>query len=393
MSFFPREKKGTQQRALKKRQSVLQQWQPGKYQELFETPFDVERAGSRNCENLVGSVAIPLGVAGPVKIQATCLTGEYLLPLATTEGALVASVNRGLKAINEAGGVQILSRKIGMSRAPVFNCQTIENAANLALRLQEKILQKQLQKWAEETSQHLQLKELQSWQRGPLLYLRLVFNTDEAMGMNMVSVATQKIAEELEKKFSQVELVSLSSNVCVDKKTSAINQLFGRGYAIQASVKLSEKIIQTVLKTSAAEIFRVHHYKNLVGSNVAASLEQNMQVANVVTAFFLATGQDPAHVVEASQASVFMEVQGKSLLLALTANNLNLGTLGGGTWLPAQSQARSLIAQGKNLSAQELAEVLAAAILAAELSGAAALASQSLARAHQRLGQGKGQNA
>ena len=376
---------------LKQRQKLVNDWLavPSKTTKpdlanLFFTNFDLEKVGTRNCENLIGSVELPVGLAGPVRIKSDLLDEEVVLPLATTEGALVASVNRGCKVVQAAGGAQVFSKKVGMTRAPVFKCVDGQAALEFENWLNQHI--KELVQLAEQTSHHLKYLSHQTWVRGNLVYLRVAFDTDQAMGMNMVTIGLNTALTAMLNDQPEVKLISISSNLCTDKKDSVINRLLGRGYWVQAEVKLSNRILKSVLIVTAGDLIEVHHAKNLVGSNLAGSFSQNMQAANVVAAIYAATGQDLAHTVEGSQGSLFLDSQADGLYAAITLPSIQLGTIGGGTGLVAQSQARSLIRRGQAISAQQLAEVVAVGVLAGELSGLSALAAGSLACAHRQLG-------
>jgi hydroxymethylglutaryl-CoA reductase (NADPH) len=358
------------------------------FSDLFNYSFDPEVAAKKNCENVIGSIEVPVGVAGPVSIHSDVLREDVFLPFATTEGALVASVSRGVKAIQLNGGSQVVVNKIGMSRAPIFRC--VSGAAAQAFVAWMEQYRSEFVSAAESTSQHLKYLSHLSWVRGHSVYIRFVFDTDEAMGMNMISIALQTAWEKVKsahaEELKNVELLALSSNVCCDKKDSVINRILGRGYWAQAEVVLSRETIETVLKTTPEKLLEVHIAKNLVGSNVAGSFSQSMQVGNVIAAMYLATGQDIAQVTEGSQASTTFEADEKGVYVAVTLPNIDMGTVGGGTWFPKQTQARQLIRKGQNVTAAQLAAAIATACLAAEISGMAALASQTLAQAHQKLG-------
>lgn len=341
-----------------------------------------ETAGQKNCENWIGSVVLPVGLVGPVELIYKNISSSHYVPIATTEGALVASLNRGAKALSKAGGSQVLVKKSGMSRAPVFTCKSGEEALALQNFIESNL--DTIGQIAEATSNHLLFKNQQSWIRGKHLYVRFVFDTSEAMGMNMVTIATGKICDWLEEQVSNIKLVALSSNVCSDKKDNMINGFYGRGYWAQAEAWLSEDVLQTVLKTTSDQIVTAHVQKNLIGSNVAGSFSQNAQVANVLAGVFLATGQDPAHVVEGSRAFLSVTKEGGGVYVALTLPNLNMGTVGGGTYLPSQKEARELMGMGE-LKTDQLVAATAVCCLAGELSLLASLTEKSLAQAHQTL--------
>jgi hydroxymethylglutaryl-CoA reductase (NADPH) len=350
---------------------------------LFSINGLPEAVGQKNCENWVGSVSIPVGVAGPLTINFQDNSAQYYIPLATTEGALVASVSRGAKAISKNGGANVIVKKMGMSRAPVFACQSGKQALVVLDSIAENI--REIAKVAEATSHHLKYISHHGWIRGKYLYVRFNFDTDQAMGMNMVTIASQAISQWIVKAHQGVTLTALSSNVCTDKKDNFINSLLGRGYWAQAEIVLSKDLIKSVLKTTPEELIKVHTQKNLIGSNIAGSFSQNAHVANVLSAIYLATGQDPAHVVEGSKAFLSLAPDDQGLYLSLTLPNINMGTIGGGTYLPAQQEARYLIGQ-RELSTEELVAVTAGACLAGELSLLASFCTNDLAKAHQQLG-------
>lgn len=376
--------------------------------DLTQTHFSLESVGTKNCENLIGSVEVPVGVAGPVtttvsfqnfsekkdnKTAKTSVlnqeTQSFLIPLATTEGALVASIHRGLKVL-DLGKTSVLVKKIGMSRSVVFELESVVAVHSFFAFFKKYELE--FAKLCEETSKHLKYISYDSFSRGKFAFFRFVFDTDEAMGMNMVTIALSHAWQKFKTKFIQqqkeftVELLTLSGNVCTDKKDSVINRLYGRGYAVIVETVLSKEVVDMVLKVTPEQITKIHIVKNLIGSNLAGSLSQNMHVANALAAFYLATGQDVAHTVAGSEASVHFEVtQTGDLYVSLTLPNVSVGSVGGGTWLPAQTQARSVITTGK-VTAKNLAAAVGLACLAGELSGLSALATHTLATAHAILG-------
>lgn len=366
---------------------------------FFASKLPLNEVGDRNCENLVGSVELPVGVAGPVSAQLSYSEGfsskkpqtekqTFFIPLATTEGALVASVHRGLKVLDN-NGVSVFVRKMGMTRSVVFEADSHKDLREFIEYF--KSHEDNFAQYCEATSNHLKYISCDTFTRGKLGYFRFVFDTDEAMGMNMVTIALAQaweiFTEDMPEKF-QVKLLTLSGNVCTDKKDSAINRLYGRGYAVTLEAHLSEEVLQKILKISSRELVKIHTVKNLIGSNVAGSFSQNMHVANALAAVYAATGQDIAHTVAGSEASVHFEESGDGGAYAsLTLPNISVGTVGGGTWLPKQAATRKLILQNKkNVSAKELAAAIGLACFAGEISGLSALASHTLASAHKQLG-------
>jgi hydroxymethylglutaryl-CoA reductase (NADPH) len=337
--------------------------------------LDESVAATRNCENMIGAAQIPIGIAGPVN-------GKYI-PLATTEGALVASVNRGCKAITESGGAAVDSYRVGATRGPVFKVKNLKESDQLNAFLEKNFAE--LQKIAARTSRHLTLTKYMDRGVGRYRYVRFVFDTRDAMGMNMVTIATQKLAEFIETK-TGVRCISAAGNYDVDKKPSWLNVIEGRGIKAWAEVTLTERVLKNILKTTAQKIYDVWLAKCMMGSAMAGSMAFNAQFANVVAALFLATGQDMAHVVEGSLGITTTEVQNKDLYVSVYVPDLMVGTVGGGTALATQREALSLI--GAKTS-QEFAEIIAGAVLAGEISLLASLSEGTLSRAHQRLARGK----
>ncbi len=393
MSFFQKNLKVTSDLEMiaNRQQQLKTKWKKGEFSHLFNVDQELGRANQKNCENMIGAVALPVGLAGPVKITCEKQTTEFFVPLATSEGALVASVNRGLKAINQAGEAEVIVQNVGITRAPVFAFKKGSEAYAFTKYLEQPKILKQISSITEATSAHLKFLKLMSFVRGRNVYVRFSFLTDQAMGMNMVTIALQKLWEDFLSQYEGIEMLALSSNVCTDKKSSFINQILGRGYSAQAEVFLSEKILQSIFKTNVKALIRTHHAKNLLGSNLAGSLASNMQFANVVAAFYMATGQDLAHVTEASQGTTIIEEESnadgeKGVYFAVNLPNLPLGSVGGGTNLPAQKELKNLISKdNKKIDSSQLVAILATGVLAVEISGLAALSNHTLAKAHQSL--------
>src|SRR3989338_6593745 len=368
---------------MKQRQKLLKSMIRSDLTELFQTSLDINKVAKKNCENFIGSVEIPVGLAGPLQIQSDIVPKQIIIPLATTEGALVASTNRGAKVISLSQTGKVLVKKIGMTRAPVFKCQDITAAQEFKTFLEDNFVE--LKKISESTSNHLKLLSFNCWTRGQYVFVRFVFDTDKAMGMNMVTIALKHVWSEYVSKKTKAELISLSGNVCADKKDSLVNRILGRGYSVEAEVFIPPEIVTEVLQTTKEKFYETHIVKNLIGSNIAGSFSQNMQAANIIAAVFLATGQDVAHVVEASQCATTVTIEGENLYVAVSLPNINLGVTGGGTWLPAQAQARKLIQEGGEIDSKQLAAAVGIGVLAGEISGLASLANNSLADAHQKF--------
>ncbi|NHN59989.1 MULTISPECIES: hydroxymethylglutaryl-CoA reductase (NADPH) [Halorussus] len=350
--------------------------------------IDAEQAADANVENMVGAAQIPMGVAGPVEVSGGAADGEYYLPLATTEGALVASVNRGLSVVTSAGGADARVTKSGMTRAPVFRVAGIAEAEEVVSWVSDHT--DDLREAAESTTSHGELIDVEPYVVGDSVYLRFVYDTKDAMGMNMATIATREAADLVEDE-TPASLVAVSGNLCSDKKPAAINAVEGRGRSVTADVTIPAETVRDRLHTTPEAIEEANTRKNLVGSAKAGSLGFNAHAANVVAAAFLATGQDPAQVVEGANAITTVEAREDELYASVSLASLEVGTVGGGTKLGTQSEALDLLGlrgggdpAGSNADA--LAEIIAVGALAGELSLLAALASRHLSSAHEDLG-------
>jgi len=380
-----------------------------------ETGADLESIGAYafdaaaaepNVENMVGAAQVPMGVVGPVAVDGGAVEGEPYLPLATTEGALVASVNRGCAAIRAAEGATARVLKNAMTRAPVFRVEDVAEASETAAWVGDNV--DRLAAAAESTTGHGELRDVTPYVVGDNVFLRFAYDTKDAMGMNMATIATEAACETVEAE-TPADLVALSGNLCSDKKPAAINSVEGRGRTVAADVVLPREVVEGYFGTTPEAISEANTRKNLVGSAKAGSLGFNAHAANTVAAAFLATGQDIAQVVEGSNAITTADVRdggptsgasGASsdangsdgdLYASLTIASLELGTVGGGTKLPTQREGLDVVGvrgggDPPGANADALAEVIATAALAGELSLLGALASNHLASAHEELG-------
>lgn len=356
--------------------------------------LDEAYASSRNCENMVGVTQIPMGIAGPLVFKSvTYDKKEVFVPLATTEGALVASVNRGMKALFESGGATTNSHRVGTTRGPVFKVESLAQNHTLFEFLKNRL--DELKKIAASTSSHLILKKLKSTGVGKYRYIRFYFDTQDAMGMNMATIATQKMATYIEKE-TGARCLSVSGNFCADKKVAWQNFINNRGIKTWAEVTIPENVLRTVLKTTAASVHEVWEAKCMLGGVMSGSLGFNAHAANMIAAIFIATGQDPGHIGEGSMVVTTTEIVRRAgsedLYVSVYLPDLMVGTVGGGTTLATQTEALELLGvvggdHGNN--ARKLAEIIAGAVLAGEISLLSSLEQGSLAQAHQTLARGK----
>jgi hydroxymethylglutaryl-CoA reductase (NADPH) len=344
-----------------------------------------DRIHGANCEIVTGYIALPVGIVGPLTLN----DETVYIPMATTEGCLVASTNRGCKAISMGGGATSSLLRDGITRAPCLQFTSAKRAAQAMQWVQKEENFRQLKQAFESTTSFGKLISATPTVGGRNLYLRLKCFSGDAMGMNMVSKGSLAVVDILKSVFDDMSLVALSGNMCTDKKAAATNWIDGRGKSVVVEAIIPNDVVRTTLKTTVEAMVRVNINKNLIGSAMAGAMGGfNAHASNIVTAVFLATGQDPAQNVESSNCITLMEETAEGdLWISCTMPSVEVGTVGGGTGLPAQAACLEVIGckgGGKTPGAnsQKLAHVVAAATMAGELSLLAALAANTLVQAH-----------
>jgi len=360
----------------------------GLFEGLPVSNYNYAKVHGQCCENVIGHMPLPLGLAGPYKIDGT----KRYIPMATTEGCLIASTSRGCKAITQSGGATTHLLNDGMTRGPVVEFDEIEEAYLFSQWSQSDDGFQQIKSWFDSTSRFARLQSLKLAVSGRMVFLRFRATTGDAMGMNMISKGVEKVLTELASGvFRSMRVVSISGNYCIDKKPSAINWTEGRGKSVVASCTISGSVVEKTLKTSVAALVEVNTKKNLVGSAMAGSIGGcNAHAANIVTAMYIALGQDVAQNVESSMCLTWMEEvnNGQDLFMSCSMPAIEVGTVGGGTGLPAQASMLELLGiRGANPdipgeNAQGLARIVCASVLAGELSLLSALAAGHLVKSH-----------
>lgn len=372
--------------SVKERRLAAEQALGVKLESIGHFNLSEEVASSRNCENMIGVAQVPMGIAGPLRIKDV---GEYFIPLATTEGALVASVARGAKALFESGGVNARAFRMGTTRGLVFRIDDIQHGERLA-----NFVYQHTQAFNEivyKLSTHATVIEVTVKTVGRFAFVRIGFNTQDAMGMNMVTIASDKIAEYIEKNTS-AKLLSVAGNYDIDKKPAWLNVIRGRGWEVRAECVITASVLEKTLKTNAQSLYDVWLGKCMLGSAMSGSMAFNAHYANIVAALFLATGQDLAHVSEGCLGITTTEVlPSGDLYISVYLPDLMVGTVGGGTGLATQKEALAILGivggdGGKN--AEKLAVIVGGAVLAGELSLLASLSVGTLGSSHQKLARG-----
>lgn len=345
-----------------------------------------------NIEGMIGSVEIPLGVAGPLHITGKQADGLYYAPMATSEGALVASATRGATAISSSGGVRAQVLEQRMLRVPMFELSDLNTALFFAdwLRDHADDIAAQTRRY----SNYANLRNLRPQVVGRAVHLHFVYETGDAAGQNMTTTCTwqacQWIIEQMQH-FPEVEFKNflIESNLSNDKKVTLQSYLLGRGIRVMAETLLSADACRSILKVEPSALVRAFHHTQ-AGGIAAGMVGNNINVANVIAAMFTATGQDIACVHESSLAQLHMELTDDGdLYAAMTLPSLVIGTVGGGTNLPQQRECLELLQCAGQGNVHKLAEIIASFCLALDISTLSALASDQFARAHEKLGRNR----
>jgi hydroxymethylglutaryl-CoA reductase (NADPH) len=343
---------------------------------------------AHNVENFIGTVKVPVGLAGPLRVNGLAAQGDYYVPMATTEAALVASYHRGASVLTLAGGCTTLILNEGVGRAPAFAFRTLFEAGSF---VQWCLTQDEsLRAAAEATTRHGRLRDLRFTIEGNHVYLLLEYTTGDASGQNMVTIATQAVCDFIAQHCPvQPEYFFVEGNMSGDKKASAQSFLGVRGRKVSAEARLSRDLVTRHLHTTPEKM--VDYWRmSAVGGVLSGTIGVQGHYANGLAAVFIACGQDAACVAEASVGVTRFEVGAAGELYAsVTLPNLIVGTVGGGTGLPSQRAGLEVLGLAGAGNARAFAEVCAAVALAGELSIIAALSAQQFAQAHERLARGR----
>jgi hydroxymethylglutaryl-CoA reductase (NADPH) len=338
---------------------------------------------SRNIESLIGTVKVPVGLAGPLRVNGLHAHGDYLIPLATTEAAMVAGYDRGAHAISLAGGAAVALTAESMIRSPGFAFNSLYEAGTFAMWCSDAFFE--LQAVAGATTRHGKLIEIAAQLEGDVVYLVCRYTTGDASGQNMVTIATEALcAYAVEHAPVRPRYWFVEANLSGDKKASALAAMGGRGRSATATVTLPASVVEKVLRTTPERMHELWRMSAL-GGVMSGTIGVQAHYANGLAALYLATGQDVACVSESAIGVTRVEVRGGDLFVSVNLPCLVLGTVGGGTSLPTQSAGLRILGLAGAGHAAALAEVAACVCLAGEVSIGAALSSGQFTRAHQTL--------
>jgi hydroxymethylglutaryl-CoA reductase (NADPH) len=337
-----------------------------------------------NIENFVGVAQVPIGVAGPLRVDGEHARGDFYVPLATTEGTLVASYNRGMRLLSECGGVKVTVVETSMQRAPVFVCRDAPEARELGHWVTANFAG--VQEAANGTTRVGKLRNIGQYQVGNLRYFRFNYTTGDAAGQNMTGKATHAACEWIKKHWGRDVRYLLSGGIDTDKKHSAVNRILTRGRRVVAEAVLRKDVVERLLGVPTQELFAARQV-HLAGAFLAGSTSNSAHAANAIAALFIATGQDAANVAESHASITYTQLlEHGDYYWSVTLPSLIVATYGGGTGLPTQRQCLELLGCYGEGKADRLAEICAAVVLAGETSLTGAVLHGDWVSGHERLG-------
>ncbi len=341
----------------------------------------------RNIENFIGTVKLPVGLAGPLRMRGLFARGDYYVPLATTEAALVASYTRGAQAITQTGGCRAAAIWEGVTRAPVFAFDSLIDVGKFIMWAGEQV--QTFRDIAASTTRHGELLRTRFNMEGNHVYLIFEYTTGDASGQNMVTIATDAVCRFiLDRTPVRPTYWFVEGNHSGDKKASHLSFQNVRGRKVTAEAVLAPDILERHLKTSARRMLDFYRV-SAIGGVMSGNIGLQGHYANGMAALYIACGQDAACVAESAVGVTrFEPAANGGLYASVTLPNLILGTVGGGTGLPSQSACLDILRLSGPGNAAALAEVCAASVLAGELSISAALAAGHFTRAHRTLARG-----
>ncbi len=374
------------------RQAFIERETPAKLDHTRQFSFD-PTVMEGNIENMFGVAQVPIGLAGPLLVDGEHAQGEFFVPMATVEGTMLASYNRGMRVIRESGGVKTTVSAVVMQRAPVFVFEDARAARDFVLWLDVNF--ERIKAVAETTTSVGKLNEIEHYHVHHMVYTRFDYSTGDAAGQNMTSRATFVACEWINKEYEALKHYSLSGNFDTEKKTSSVNLLKGRGRRVTAELTIPREVVQRNLRMTPEQM-QYGQGLSTLGSFLTSSSSNAAHPANGLAALYLATGQDIANIGESNQCTIYSKVtRGGDYFFSVTLPALIVATYGGGTALPTQRECLEIMDCYGQDKAQKLAEIAAGLVVAGELSLGAASRVDPETRAndwvdaHERLGRNR----
>ncbi len=383
--LLPRLKdQGYDAQRVERRRSWVERKTGAALEHIGRMSFDSELTRG-NIENPIGIAQVPMGVAGPVLVCGQHAQGMFYVPMATTEGALIRSYERGMVALTKAGGVQTAVLADENQIAPTFFFDDVSSASRFSEWAPANF--GHMQEAASHTTSHGKLTAIKCYQVGRQVLVNFGFFTGDAQGMNMIVKAADAACKWIEKNFP-ISSYFIFSGMCSEKRPSGFLLTRGKGKRVTAGALLPHDVLKMYLHCTAEQLFRVWH-STLIGHLHANAIGYNAHYANGLTAIFIATGQDVANVVNAACGITYFELQPEGLFVSVTLPALTVATVGGGTALPTQREALQMMDCFGNGKAKKLAEIVAAALLGGDISMGAAITTGEFVAAHEHYGRNR----
>lgn len=371
---------------IEKRRRFVEEFSGTKFEHIQRYSFDPATTKG-NIENFTGVIQVPLGFAGPLTIHGEHAKGEFLIPLATSEGTLVASYNRGMKVLNLSGGVHCTVQNDHMQRAPVFIFDSAREAREFRAWVDAHM--DEIRREAEATTRSGKLEYIDTYLASKFAYLRFNFTTGDAAGQNMVGRATFAACSWILDHNKTIKRFYLESNLATDKKASQVNVMRTRGKRVTAECVIKREVLMEVMRVEP-ESLAYHWGVANVGSILSGANNNGAHSPNAITAMFMATGQDVANVAEGSSGILYTELTPeKDLYISITIPSLIVATHGGGTGLPTQKECLSVLGCVGRGKVNKLAEIVAGVVLAGEVSLGAAISSLEWVSSHEEYGRNR----
>jgi len=371
---------------IRRRQEFIGSFTGAKLEHVTRYSFDPQETQG-NIENFTGVAQVPLGFAGPLLVNGEHAQGEFLIPLATSEGTLVASYNRGIKVINLAGGVKCTVVDDAMQRAPVFVFDSAREARDFRSWVNENT--EAIRREAEATSSIAKLIYIDNFMAGKFAYLRFNFATGDAAGQNMVGRATFAACSWILEHVDTIKRFYLESNLATDKKASQVNIMRTRGKRVIAEVTIPREVLEQHLRVRPESL--TYHYQIAnVGAILSGANNNGLHSANAITAMFIATGQDVANVAESSAGIFYTEITPEGdLHVSITIPSLIVATYGGGTGLPTQRECLEVMGCVGRGKVRKFAEIVGGVVLAGEISLGSAISALDWVSSHEEYGRNR----
>ncbi|MDH5620184.1 MAG: hydroxymethylglutaryl-CoA reductase [Gammaproteobacteria bacterium] len=384
---IPRDKNNDHTREMASQRAAFIQAMTGRTMDTVSSYTIDPAVTNGNIENFIGTAQMPIGIAGPLLMDGEHAKGNFYIPLATTEGTLVASYSRGMRVISECGGARTTVVKQSMQRAPVFLFDNAMEAREFGKWLEEHI--DAIRGVVKASVDVPRLIEIEKYIVAKMLYTRFCYTTGDAAGQNMTGKATLYACEWIRAHHPAKPRYILSGNIDTDKKHSSMNMIQTRGKRVVAEFVLKKEVAKELLRIEPEWLYRFRQIAG-IGTHLSGAVYSGAHSANGIAAMFIATGQDAANVSESHAGMTYFELlDNGDLYSSVTLPALICATYGGGTGLPTQRECLEMMDCYGNGKVNKFAEIIAAVVLAGDLSLSSAILAHEWVSSHEKMGRNR----